>query len=103
AGEAASLAGEPERAIEQVDAALGHPDVAEGERARWLMRRARYLLEAGREAESLAAYRELAERTDDLALPDRPRLLVAHARALALAGHYGEAGRVAETALAQAR
>ena len=103
AAEAASLAGEPGRAIEHVDSALaqavGDPTV----RLRWTERRARYLLEAGRDSESLEAYADLASRADEIAADDRPRLFVARARALTLTGHYREAGEVAEAALQLAR
>jgi DNA-binding CsgD family transcriptional regulator len=103
AAEAASLAGEPEQALSHIDAALAvgaaDPSVA----TRWTERRARYLLEAGREAESLKAYRQLTDAADALPPNDRPRLLIAHARALTLTGHYRDAGPMAETALTLAR
>ena len=102
AAEAASLAGEPAHAIAHIDAAL----VIGADRStelRWAERRARYLLEGGRESESLDAYRNLTDRTDEFAAGDRARLLVAHARALTLAGHYREAGEVAGNALQLAR
>jgi DNA-binding CsgD family transcriptional regulator len=103
AAEAASLAGEPERAIEHIDIAMGQGSVDRSPSLRWAERRARYLLEAGREAESLDAYRDLTSRPDGLPPNERPRVLVAHARALTLAGRYREAGELAEAALALAR
>ena len=103
AAEAASLAGEPERAIEHVEAALGPGSVDSSASMRWKERRARYLLEAGREEESLRAYRELTDQADELPAGDRPRLLIAHARALTLTGHHREAGPIAESALGLAR
>jgi ATP/maltotriose-dependent transcriptional regulator MalT len=103
AAEAASLAGEPARALEHIDAALTQGSVDGPTSLRWSERRARYLLEAGREGESLEAYQGLTERTDEMAPNERPRLFVAHARALTLAGHYKEAGEMAEAALGLAR
>ncbi len=103
AAEAASLAGEPARAVEHIEVALVHPQTDRAVSLRWSERRARYLLEADRESEALDAYRELTARADDVPPTDRPRLLVGHARALTLAGHYREAGELAEMALGLAR
>jgi DNA-binding NarL/FixJ family response regulator len=103
AAEAASLAGEPVRAIWHIDVALARRTADSSVALRWTERRARYLLEAGREVEALDSYRALTVQAEDMLAKDRPRLLVAHARALTLAGRYREAGDLAEAALALAR
>ena len=100
AAEAASLAGQPGRAVALIDAALEG-----GLEPRWQERRARYLLDDGKTEESLLAYYRLVEALPDDGSSDdaMPRTLVAYARALTTAGRNREAEQVAERALAAAR
>jgi DNA-binding CsgD family transcriptional regulator len=102
AADAASLAGEPDRAIEHIDAALARTPPGAGA-TRTLARRARYLLEAGRASEALRGYDELTGHFDDLLVGERSRLLVAHAQALVITAQYDAAQRVGEIALTAAR
>jgi DNA-binding CsgD family transcriptional regulator/tetratricopeptide (TPR) repeat protein len=103
AAEAASLAGYADRAIELVDAALGHPAPPSGAVPAWTRRRARYLLEAGRTAAAVEAYEALEQATGDVQPEERTRILLAHAQALSTAGRFLESARLGESALELAR
>ena len=102
AAESASLAGEPERALEHIDAAIEGGRPADGSDQRWRARRARYLVEAGRTGESLAEYERLVSGSNP-ADAELPRTLVAYARALAGAGRHREAAEAGGRALERAR
>jgi DNA-binding CsgD family transcriptional regulator len=99
AAEAASLAGDAGRAIELVDAALGHPGRPNQDVSTWARRRARYLLEAGQIDESLTAYEQLEAAAIDQPAPERARLLLARAQALASLGRHLDAAEYASSAL----
>lgn len=104
AAEAASLAGEPRIAVERIEAALAQTPVGQQpERLRWSARRARYLLEAGRSEDGLAAYEDAVRHADDSPAAERARVLVAHARALVATAQYDGGREMAERALVAAR
>jgi DNA-binding CsgD family transcriptional regulator len=102
AAEAASLAGEPQRALERIDEALVGASPGDAT-TRWRARRARYLLEAGRTSDALQAFEEVVSLGDALTPDLRPRLLVEQTRALASAGRYAEAASTGQAALTAAR
>jgi DNA-binding CsgD family transcriptional regulator len=103
AAETASLAGDAARAIELAEAALAHPARTDNDVATWTRRRARYLLEAGRGEDAIAAFEGLERVTGTTASDDRARILLGHAQALASVGRHREAAEVGGQALAIAR
>jgi DNA-binding CsgD family transcriptional regulator/tetratricopeptide (TPR) repeat protein len=101
AAEAAQLAGEPARAVELLDLALGGARPQDASRLLLALGRARWA--AGDSDGALAAYDEAVRRLENPESGEGVRVVAAAAEARMLAGRYGESRRLAEDGLALAR
>jgi ATP/maltotriose-dependent transcriptional regulator MalT len=101
AAEAAQLAGEPARAVELLDLALGEARPEDASRLLLALGRAKW--GAGDSDGALAAYDEAVRRLENPETGEGVLVVAAAAEARMLAGRYGESRRLAEDGLALAR